>query len=197
MPPTCAMLLHDWFMAPAFLGTLAPMFILLAIAAVIDCRTRTVPNWLTFSLLGAGLVRGVLGPWLGLGDFGPAQAALGAAMGFALGVPLLAIGARGAGDAKLYIACGAWLGWSGIIVVFALEAIVGLLMVLAQCSLHGRLVQLFRSTGLLIMTVLNLRRVGIAQAKHNSQAFTSIDRPMPHAVPFLTAAFLAVLMVLA
>lgn len=196
MPVTCATLLHDWFIAPMFLATLAPMLILLAVAAVIDCRTRRVPNWLTFSLLGAGLLRGVLGPWLGLGEFGPGQALLGAAMGFALGLPLLAIGARGAGDAKLYIACGAWLGWSGIIVVFALEAIVGLIMVLAQCSLRGKLVQLFRNTGVLIMTVLSVRRVGVDQARHNALAFTSIDRRMPHAVPLFTAAVLAVLIIL-
>ena len=189
-------LVHDWFLAPAFIATLGPMFILLAVAAVIDCRTRTIPNWLTISLLGAGLVRGVAGPLLGLGDFGPSQALLGAATGFVLGVPLFAIGARGAGDAKLYIACGAWLGWSGIIVVFALEAVVGLIIVLAQCAVRGKLVPLLHNTGLLIMTVLSVRRVGVEQAKHNAMAFTSIDRRMPHAVPFLTAAVLAILMIM-
>ena len=45
MPATSATLLHEWFIAPWFLATLAPMLILLAVAAVIDCRTRTIPNW--------------------------------------------------------------------------------------------------------------------------------------------------------
>ena len=189
---TCGLLLHDWFLAPAFLATLVPMFVLLAFAAVMDCRIRKVPNWLTFSLLAAGLVRSALGPWLSLGDFGPGQALLGAATGFALGMPLFAIGARGAADAKLYIACGAWLGWSGILAVFILEALVGLLMVLLHCGLRGKLMALLRNTGLLLMTVLVVRRIGVGQARHNATAFTSIERPLPHAVPFLAAALLTV-----
>lgn len=191
-----SVLLHDWFTAPAFLATLAPMLGLLAVAAVIDCRSRKVPNWITLSLLAGGLLRGVLGPWLGLGEFGPGHALLGAVVGFALGVPLFAIGARGAGDAKLYIACGAWLGWSGIVVVFALEAVVGLIMVIVQCAMRGKLVQLFQNTGVLLMSVLMVRRIGIEQAKTNATHFTSIDKRLPHAVPFLAAAVLAIAMVL-
>jgi prepilin peptidase CpaA len=193
--PMPASLLHDWLSAPAFLASLAPMFALLGIAAILDWRWRMIPNWLSFSLLAAGLLRGVLGPWLGLGEFGPGQAVLGALTGFALGVPLFAIGARGAGDAKLYIACGAWLGWSGIIAVFMLEAIVGLVMVIIQCTIRGKLVDLLRNTGVLLMSVLMIRRIGVEQARENATQFTSIDRRLPHAVPFLAAAVLAIAIV--
>ncbi len=177
---------------PAFWLSLLPLFVLLAWAAVLDWRTRRIPNWLTFSLAGAGLLRGVLGPALMLGGFNLPDAIGGMAMGFALSVPLFAIGARGAGDAKLYIACGAWLGWTGITLVFVLEAIVGLVMVLAQCALRRKLGELFANTGVLVMSVLYIRRIGVEQAQANSRTFTSIDRRLPHAVPFLAGAVLAV-----
>ena len=178
--------------SPGFLLSLVPLFGLLGWAAWKDWNTRKIPNWLTFSLLGAGLLRALAGQLLGLGDFGPGDALLGSGAGFALSVPLFAIGARGAGDAKLYIACGTWLGWTGILAVFALEAIVGLVMVLVQCAAGGRLRELFGNTGVLVMSVLHVRRIGVEQAQANAQRFTSIDRRLPHAVPFLAGALLAV-----
>lgn len=196
IPNPMSAVLADWFATPAFLVSLAPMFAMLAIAAVIDCRTRRIPNWLTFGLLGGGLARAILGPWLGLGEFGPGESLLGVGLGFALGVPLLAIGARGAGDAKLYIGCGAWLGWEGILVLFALEALVGLVMVVVQCALRGRLRELFGNTGVLLLSVLMVRRIGVEQARENAIQFTSIDRRLPHAVPFLAAAVLSVAVIL-
>ena len=177
---------------PAFLLSLVPLFALLTWAAWLDWHTRRIPNWLTFSLLGAGLARGLLGSVLHLGDFGLLDALLGSAAGFVLSVPLFAIGARGAWDAKLYIACGAWLGWPGVLAVFALEAILGLLMVLGQCAARGKLMELFRNTGVLVMSVLYVRRIGVEQARANGDRFTSIDRKLPHAVPFLAAALLSV-----
>ncbi len=179
--------------APVFIVSLAPLLLMLAIAAVLDCRTRRIPNWLTLGLLGLGLLRGMLLPWLGLAEFGLGEALLGALAGFALSVPLFAIGARGGGDAKLYIACGAWLGWSGVLLVFVIEAIVGLVMVLAQCAWRGRLIELFRNTGVLMLSVVYVRRIGVEQARENATRFTSIDQRLPHAVPFLAAALLALL----
>ena len=179
---------------PAFLLSVAPLFALLAWAAVVDWRTRKIPNWLTFGLLGGGILRALLLPLADVVavDFHVGDALLGCAAGFLLGVPLFAIGARGAGDAKLYIACGAWLGWGGVLVVFALEAVVGLVMVVAQCAAQRKLGELFRNAGVLVLSVLFIRRIGVAQARANGAQFTSIDRKLPHAVPFLVAAVLAV-----
>lgn len=180
-----------------FLLSLAPLFVLLAFAAMIDWRSRKIPNWLSFSLLAGGFMRALLLPTLGVFDMSVGTALVGAllgtAAGFALGVPLFAIGARGAGDAKLYIACGAWLGWRGVLAVFAIEAVLGLAMVLVQCGLRGRLRELFRNTGVLVMSVLYVRRIGVDQARANGARFTSIDRRLPHAVPFLVAATLALI----
>ena len=178
----------------AFLLGVAPLLALLAWAAVADWRTRRIPNWLTLSLLFGGLLRGLLGSMgaPGAGGFTLGTALAGAAAGFGLGVPLFALGARGAGDAKLYIASGAWLGWAGVVAVFVVEAVVGLVMVVAQCAAAGKLRALLRNTGVLAMTLLHVRRVGVEQARANGERFTSIDRKLPHAVPFLAAVLLTI-----
>lgn len=188
-------------------ATLAPLFMVFGVAAVIDWHKRRIPNWLTLALLAGGILRSSAVWTLGLADFTPVDALLGVIVGFLLAVPLFVIGARGAGDAKLYIASGAWVGWSGIVALFLLEAIVGLLYVIGRATLRRQLRELLRNTGVLVLTMLHLRRVGTDQARDNGARFTvygrvrpdepqprfaSIDRPLPHAVPFLAAALLAV-----
>ena len=80
------------------------MFLFFAVAS--DVRSHRLPNLLTLpSLLGALF----LSPWLGATS-GPLEAAVGAALGFALLVGPYAIGGVGAGDVKALMALGAWIG---------------------------------------------------------------------------------------
>jgi prepilin peptidase CpaA len=191
------------------LATLLPLAGVLIVAAVIDWRTRKLPNWLTFTLLVGGFVRATAVWWMGLADFSPFDALLGALTGFGVGLPLFVLGARGAGDAKLYIAAGAWVGWWGVVVLFLLEAIVGMLFVVTRALVRGQLLQLLYNTGMLVLTLCHVRRVGVDQAVDNgkrytvygeaskterSSRFTSIDRPLPHAVPVLAALVVAIFM---
>ena len=173
--------------SPAFVVNAAPLLAMLVVAAYVDWRSRRIPNWLTLSLLLAGLVRGAFAATLGLNGFGLGDAVLGASAGLGISLPLFVLGARGAGDAKLYAAAGAWLGWRGVVALFAVEAVVGLVVVVGQCAAKGKLGELLRNTGVLTTTLLHVRRVGVEQAARNGQTFTSIDKKLPHAVPFLAA----------
>jgi hypothetical protein len=48
----------------------------------------------------------------------------------------------------------------------------------------------------LIISVLFVRRIGVEQAQANARQFTSVDRKLPHAVPFLAAAVLSIALAL-
>jgi prepilin peptidase CpaA len=113
-----------------------------AIAAVIDQRTRTIPNQLTLGLLGVGVVARALLQGGSAGLLALASALMCAA------VPLFLFvrGALGGGDVKLFAALGALLGLSPALEIelasFALVAAYGV----AHMFLAGRLVAFLRAS---------------------------------------------------
>ncbi|MEL7238306.1 MAG: A24 family peptidase [Planctomycetota bacterium] len=178
---------------------LLPLFGFLVVAAVWDWKTRKIPNLVTFPMLLAGLAKAAVAPHLLDGVLpevsGLSIALLGVLAGFGAGVPLMVLGARGGGDAKLYMAAGAWVGPMGVVYLFAIEAIIGAVMVLAQAARTGRLKKLLRNTGVLTMNLLHVRRLGtqhVAETGQKITVFESVDKKLPHAVPFLAAALIAV-----
>src|SRR4026208_111340 len=105
---------------------------MLAAAAYTDYRTRRIPNLLTVSGLAVALIlRGVLGPGAII------EGLIGALLAFVLTLPLLMLGVRGGGDAKLLVATGAGMGprnflWAGI-----LPAIIGGMMAVVDVGRRG------------------------------------------------------------
>jgi len=84
---------------------------LLLIAAVIDLRSREVPDWIPIVLLGLGSAATGFG-WT---EIGWVQLAGGVVLGFVLSAILFALGGIGGGDVKLRAALGALLGpWGWI-----------------------------------------------------------------------------------
>lgn len=89
------------------------------IAVITDVRNFKIYNLLTFPLLGAGLVYQVAtNGWEGL-YFG----VLGVVAGFGMLLIPYLLGAMGAGDVKLMMAFGAWLGPQLTLVVLAIGLI--------------------------------------------------------------------------
>ncbi len=182
---------HQWDPGYALhVAALTPLFVAMIIAAVIDCRVRKIPNWLTFSLAAAGLLRSFVTIPGGL-EFTPLHAFGGLLVGLLAGVPLFILGARGAGDVKLYAAAGAWLGPAGVIALMMLEAIIGMIGIVARATARGELLILLKNTGVLIATLIHVKSLGTEQAADNGRRFTSISKPLPHAVPALAAIVLA------
>jgi prepilin peptidase CpaA len=107
-------------MASEALG-LAVVVVGTGLAAVIDLRTRRIPNALTGALavIGIGIAAAKLGP-IGLGG-----ALLGCALGLAFMLPGHFFGATGAGDVKLFAAAGALLGPATTVQAFLYTAIIG------------------------------------------------------------------------
>src|SRR5262252_7403380 len=84
------------------------------LAAVIDGWKLKVPNWLTFPLILSGWLLGLLHNFdlltasTGSGGLGASLA--GTFLGMALLYPVYAIGGMGAGDVKMQMGFGAWIG---------------------------------------------------------------------------------------
>ncbi len=80
-------------------------FATLVVVAIIDTRTRRIPNWIVALYLALGLaVRASLGPEQVL------EGAAGLAVAALVTVPLFIFGGLGAGDCKLLAAFGFWAG---------------------------------------------------------------------------------------
>src|SRR5436305_1345847 len=121
-------------------------------AAVIDWWKFKVPNKLTFPLILSGWLLGLANSF-GFGAFAPgtegggfAAALAGTALGFFLMLPIYSIGGMGAGDVKMTMGFGAWIGafygtneglWI-IVYAFCAGAIVGGVIALGMIALRGR-----------------------------------------------------------
>lgn len=103
-----------------------------AFASATDLRSTRIPNVLTFPMMAVGI-----GANLAAGD--PWRGVLGVAAAFALHFPLFAAGIGRAGDAKLMMAVGAFLGWAGVIETTAWLAILYVPVALGVLALRGRL----------------------------------------------------------
>ena len=108
----------------------------LLLLSLMDLKTMLLPDRITLPLLVGGLIAaGVLAPT----RF--AEHALGALIGFASlsALAILYEAARGrvglgGGDAKLFAAIGAWIGWTGLPSVLLIAGIAGI----AHAVLNGR-----------------------------------------------------------
>jgi prepilin peptidase CpaA len=94
---------------------------LLITAAYTDLRWSRIPNWLTFSAMGMGLL---VQAWMG-GLHGVGSSLAGLAVGMGLFLLPYAFRAIGAGDVKLMAAIGSMLGPSGALSVAMLSALAG------------------------------------------------------------------------
>lgn len=107
------------------------------VAAVMDLRTRRIPNWYTVPAFVAALIFHIAtGGFSGLGT-----AMAGFGVGFGILFVLWLIGGGGGGDVKLMGALGAWLGATYTLFVIILSAVLAaffsIFFVFAAVSQHG------------------------------------------------------------
>jgi len=136
----------------ALAGLLA---VVLALSTWFDVGEHRIPNWLTVGgLLGALVLRGIIAPqalWVGL---------LGAGLGFGLGILLFAAGAMGAGDGKLLVTVGAFLGLQIFLRALPLIGAFGGLLALAVSLRNGTLIPTFIRFRELLFHLVSFGRVG-------------------------------------
>ena len=113
------------------------LVVITLVAAVLDIRTRRIPNWFTVPVFAAGLLFHIATG--GLSGFGTAMA--GFATGFGILLVMYLTGGGGGGDVKLMGALGAWLGATSTLFVFLLSAVFAIaftvIVLLAGVWTHG------------------------------------------------------------
>jgi prepilin peptidase CpaA len=119
-----------------------------AAGAIIDMRTRRVPNVLTGSIAALGLLLAVLHAT----PVTPVAALGGIAVGLAVMLPGHLIGATGAGDVKLLAALGTLLGPKGVLMAFVYTAIAGGALALLVAVGRGRLRDTIDRTAVFVHT---------------------------------------------
>jgi prepilin peptidase CpaA len=128
-------------------------------AAVIDLRTRRIPNILTATLAAVGLGLAAAG----FGHVGLGASLLGCLLGLAFMMPGHIFGATGAGDVKLLAAAGALLGPTDTIYAFLYTAIAGGVLAVAVAVARRRFTHTLASAS--------------ALASGSEQARIEIDSP--------------------
>src|SRR3984893_1129650 len=124
----------------------ASVLLLTFAAAVLDWRSRKIPNWLTVSGILAGIIlRTTLGGWPGA-----KSSLLGAGLALGLLLPLVLLRALGAGDWKLMGAVGAFLGWRMMLVILLFSLFAAGLMALIATMRTKRVVATLKNMWVLV-----------------------------------------------
>jgi prepilin peptidase CpaA len=151
---------------------LLALSVAMIVAAVIDGWKLKVPNWLTFPLILSGWALGLVHnldvlPGSGTGGLGAALA--GTALGFALLLPVYAIGGMGAGDVKMQMGFGSWIGayfglWHGLEIIFyafAAAVVIGGIIALAMIVIRGQLRNNAQNTREIVGDLFTAGSVGV------------------------------------
>ncbi len=179
-------------------------------AAVVDGWKLKVPNRLTFPLILSGWLLGLLhnfGLWESSGSGGLGSSLLATALGFALLFPLYAVGGMGAGDVKMQMGFGAWVGafygmravegvhpGAGWIVVYAfcLAAVIGGALAVVMMLLRGQWKANLNNTRAILSDLLG---AGVSQAADRAAQRKSRMHLLPYGIP-LCLGFLSYLIYL-
>lgn len=143
---------------------------LLGTASLIDLRARRIPNL----LVGFGLCLGFALAWSSRGQAGLWFALAGAATGFALCLPLFLLRALGAGDTKLMMVVGSFVGVDDTMVIGMLALVVSGILGLAGSVAGRRLGRMFA----------NLKAAVLALASRDLELASGIAQETTYRVPF-------------
>ena len=130
-----AMLFFDW--------RTGIVILLLIVAAVSDCRTRRIPNWLVLSGALYGVIYNTVLPPTPHDNILFPLAGLG--LGLLLFLPLYLVRAMGAGDVKLLAMAGAFLGPGDTFYAALASMIVGGVLAIVFVLVRGTALRMFHN----------------------------------------------------
>lgn len=167
--------------------TLAALIPATLYASWIDFAERRVPNWLNaaIAVTGVALQAGFFG-WHGVG-----VAMLGMLVGFAVLIVPWAMHGMGAGDVKLMMAIGCWLGPWLTLISFAVGAVLGGVTAIIMIVSTGRVVHAYTN----LQTIrTKMQRLETAFGEFGgARTFGATSQLLPYGVP-LTFGMIGVLL---
>jgi len=147
------------------------------IASWTDYRRHRVPNWLNVSIVVLGL--GAQVAFFGLA--GVKSGLLGMLVGFSMLILLWAMHGMGAGDVKLMVAVGAWLGPVMTFYAVLVGALAGGVVALGMIAARRSWFQTMANLGLL------MRKVSTVQTAFSeigsARSFSQSGGVLPYAIP--------------
>ena len=161
------------------------------VAAVIDGWMLKVPNKLTFPLIFMGWALGILNSFHLVSDSGVGTiggSLLATVIGFALIFPVYAIGGMGAGDVKMQMGFGAWVGayypfvdaqWI-VLYSFLAAAVIGGVIAFFMIIARGQIKQNLQNTKDILG---DLAGKSVAQSADNAAARKPRMHLLPYGVP--------------
>lgn len=176
---------------PGLLITFFPLLAMLAMAAVVDHRSRRIPNALTLFVAVSGMLHSLIWAqggvtiWHSVGGF---------ALGVVLNLPLFILAVRGGGDLKLFAGVGAWIGPVAVFQVFVFSTVIAMFVAIAQAAATGRLRALFSNSSRIAVGLAHDRQATVEQMYDSQGNVRSVDRTLPYAIPILAATLLLLAM---
>jgi prepilin peptidase CpaA len=151
--------------------------VLLVVAAVIDGYKLKVPNWLTFPMILSGWIFCTVTH----GPNGLVESLIGTVVGLGLLLPAYAIGGMGAGDVKLLMGVGAWMGARDTFWAFFVSAVVGGVIALLMVAYHRQWKHHISQFWVILTEILVIRNPGELSAIAADRKPTM--RLLPYGIP--------------
>jgi len=153
-----------------------PLAMIVVPAAIIDIRSRRIPNLLSL----AGIIIGFGINAFFAGFSGAADAGIGLFLAFAISFPLWLIGWVGAGDVKLVSAVGAIVGMTLVLPVLAGVAIAGGVFALMYViALRLQREPLY----VIMMSAIYSRKSESENAESDQDSVSTMTNGIPYAIP--------------
>jgi prepilin peptidase CpaA len=163
-----------------------PLVLLVIAAAILDFRTRRIPNWLTL----LGVIMG-----LGLNTFlhwedDRWMSFKGLGIAFALYFPLFLLRAMGAGDVKLMAAVGAFAGWRNWLAILVVTSIFGGIAAVVLIASKGRFAKTLQNIQGILVSARHLQAPYADNPQLDVRSEQGLRLPHGVAIAFGTLAFL-------
>ena len=147
-------------------------------ASWVDYKDRRVPNWLNAAIAAAGFAAQ---GWYNHGLSGVGTGALGLLVGFAVLILPWLMHGMGAGDVKLMMAIGVWLGPALTLYSFLVGALAGGVIAVVMIVSSGRIWNAWANMATIMCKVTN--RSTIFSEFASARSFGDTSQLLPYGVP--------------